>query len=329
MKVVAFPTYSGSRYWRLEDPFYFLRKMGVDAQIYEEGINEQIAKEADIFVLQGCVDRDGIALLYEMQQTKGKKIVVDTDDFPWLNADNPHLIEHKIALAPEVIQRTMEIADLVTTTTNHLAEKLRKINDHVAVLPNYLNLGRWDLQKLKNTSKTIRIGWAGSITHMNDLRLLVNPLKRICAEFPQVQLISVGDLRTKQLFEGLPIEVMTGVEFEAWPQRLHGLRLDIGLSPLLPNEFNKCKSNIKWLEYSIAGIPGVYSPTVYQNRHFEPKFGQIATTEDQWYNAIKNYIISPALREDVSEGCHRLMRVNYNLAKHAFKWKEAYESLLI
>jgi hypothetical protein len=31
------------------------------------------------------------------------------------------------------------------------------------------------------------------------------------------------------------------------------------LAPLLPCEFNDCKSNIKCLEFAVIGVPGVYS----------------------------------------------------------------------
>lgn len=328
MVVRAFPNGSGSQYWRLEDPFKYLRQQGIDAQVSREGITQKVAEEADIYVLQSCVDKEGIALLYEYQQTKGKKIVVDADDYPWLNDDNPHLIEHKITQAPEVIQRTMEVADLVTTTNEYLADKLRKFAKRVDILPNYMDMDRWDLPKLKNTSQTVRIGWAGSYTHFDDFQQLVEPLRRICQEFPQVQLVFVGDLRLKELFPGLPVECIPGVSFEAWPRRLHGLRLDIGLAPLLDTEFNRCKSNIKWQEYSIAKVPGVYSYTVYHHRSFEPQFGLIAKTPDQWYQCIKNLIVSPALSEDISSNAYGQVKRFHSLEKNAVKWKKAYESIL-
>jgi glycosyltransferase involved in cell wall biosynthesis len=327
MKIALFPNPSGSRYWRLEDPAKYLLRKGHHARVVTTGIDDEVARWADIYVLQSVVDKEGIALLHAYQQEKDKRIVVDADDALEITDDNPHKAEHEMTNASEVIKITMQIADLITTTTPYLAEKLRKYNDNVVVLPNYIDLERWDLPKYQNTSDKIRIGWAGSITHINDLKLVVNPLKRLCKEFKNLQLVFVGDPRVGELFDGCPVENMVGVPFEVWPAKLHSLRLDIGIAPLADTEFNKCKSNIKWQEYSVAKIPGVYSNTVYQLRGIEPRYALIAYTEDHWYQCLRNLIVSQALREDIGTATYSRVTQRFSLAKHIDKWIEAYESI--
>jgi glycosyltransferase involved in cell wall biosynthesis len=329
VKILGWGNDTAAKSWRMEDPFKYLRRLGHEAYVSDEGITEKACKWADVYVLNSIVNKDGIAMLYQYQVEKGKKIVVDCDDYFQLNDDSPFKVEHEVANASDVIKITMQIADLITTTTNHLAEHLRKINPKVVVLPNYLDMERWDKPTLRNTSKTIRIGWAGSLTHLNDLKSIVKPLKRICDDFPQVRLIFIGDQRVQEEFIGYPAECMLGVPFSVWPERLSGLQLDIGLSPLLPTEFNKCKSNIKWLEYSIAEIPGVYSPTVYQHKDFEPKFGLVAETEDEWYGAIKHLINYPQRRQEIIDHSYRLMQNKYSLEKNAHKWQETYQNLFL
>jgi glycosyltransferase involved in cell wall biosynthesis len=325
MKIVGFPNPSGSAYWRLRDPFKHLQKMGIDARVSEEGITEEIARWADVYVVQQCVDKEGIALLYAYQQEFGKKLVVEADDYPWVDDTNPFKVDHQAKDAAFVVTQTMKVADLITCTTDHLAEKLSKINRKVTVLPNYLDLDRWDLpNKLKNDSDTIRIGWAGSITHLEDLKMLHRPLRRVAKEFPNVRYIFVGETRVGEIFPDLPVDIIPGVPFETWPSRLHGLRLDIGLAPLRDTEFNRCKSRIKWMEYAVAKIPGVFSPTVYQFRGFDGSVGMIAENEDQWYNAIKNLILSEVLRADITDAAYTFVTRRLNLAKHAHEWADAY-----
>ena len=36
-------------------------------------------------------------------------------------------------------------------------------------------------------------------------------------------------------------------------------RLDIGIAPLLPTEYNRCRSDVKYLEYAAKGVTGIYS----------------------------------------------------------------------
>lgn len=333
MKVIAFPSPSGSRVWRLDDPFKALRDIGISAHVTNESITDEIAQNNDIFVLQNTVDKEGIALLRAYQQERGKKIVADFDDFFDANEDNPNLLEHQVSQAPEVLRIVAQIADLVTCTTDNLAKELRKYNKNVVVLPNSMDMKRWDLPKLKNETDYINIGWCGGTSHYNDLKMIVKPLKRILSEFPNVKLYLVGELRAKEWFKDYKnVECMLSVPFDAYPTRLHGLRLDIGLAPLQNNAFNRCKSNIKFLEYAIAKVPGVYSPTVYslwRTTDFDGKFGDIAENEEQWYWNIRNLIVSKNHREDVIGGAYQYVRRYYDLNKNIKLWKNAYLDLIL
>ena len=329
MKILGWGNDTGAKYWRLVDPFKYLRKLGHKAFVSDEEITKKACEWADIFVVSSVVNKDAIALLYEYQQTKGKKIVVDCDDYFQLNNDSPFQIEHEVSDASAVIKRTMEIADLVTVSTNRLAFHVKNINKNVVVLPNYMDMERWDLPKLHNTSDTIRIGWAGSLTHLNDLKSIVEPLKAICKEFPQVRLIFIGEQRIADELEGCSVECMLGVPFDVWPTRLNGLQLDIGLAPLLPTEFNRCKTNIKFLEYAIAEVPGVYSNVVYEHRDFDPKFGLVADKPDQWYRSIKHLIVYPERRKEIASGSYSLVKRKYDLEKNIHKWQETYDNLYL
>lgn len=329
MNIAMFPNQSGSRYWRLEDPAKQLRQHGINAQVITgEGITDEIAQWADIVVLQSCVDMKGIALLRAYQKERGLKIVVDADDHLRVDSTNPHAIEHEATNAQKVIEITMRIADAITTTTPVLAKALKQYNKNVYVLPNYMDIERWDLPKLKNDSDTIRLGWAGSVTHLNDLKMVEQPLKRIMDEFPQVKLILVGEPRAGEIFKGYPVETMLGVDFNSWPTRLAGLRLDVGIAPLADTEFNRNKSNIKWMEYGINKVPGVFSKIVYWRKNFDGKTGLIAETPEQWYQCLKNLIINKDLRHDLGEKAYLKVRTRYDLKENINEWIECYSKLV-
>jgi glycosyltransferase involved in cell wall biosynthesis len=258
--------------------------------------------------------------------------VVECDDWIELNKDSPFKVEHKRYDAYRTITRTMEVADMVTTTTKYLANKLKKYNNNVVVLPNYIDIDEWNLPLIYNDTGTIRIGWVGSITHVDDVKMIVEPIKSICKEFKNVQLVTMGDPRVGALFKGLPVESQNGVPYDAYPAKLRSLRLDIGLAPLQDNVFNRCKSNIKWLEYSLVGVPGVYSPIVYTDEvnhsvHFDGIYGQVAENEEQWYRCIKNYIICENLRKDIASRARGCVISGYTLKTNIKRWVKAYKSL--
>lgn len=327
MKIAAFPNPSGSRYWRLEHPFRYLRKQGIEAIVCEEGITEEIAQWADIYVLQSCVNKEGIALLYAHQQEHSKKIVVDCDDSLTIDSDNPFKADHDAMDAPATIRKTIEIADLVTVTQGSLARQIESINKNVLVLPNYMDMDVWDKPRLPAVSDRVRIGWAGSMTHLEDLKMIVEPLKQIKRDYPQVDLIFCGDPRIAESFGDVKVETMLGVPFEVWPSRLNGMRLDIGLAPLRPTTFNKCRSNIKWLEYSINHVPGIYSPTAYNFPDFDGNLGQIAENDEQWYRNLENYVLHPWLRQEIGDHAYAWVRREFDLKRHVQKWVRAYTQL--
>jgi tol-pal system protein YbgF len=130
---------------------------------------------------------------------------------------------------------------MVTVSTKYLEKKYKKYNDNVVTLENSMDLERWDKPKKPNNTGFLRIGWAGSLTHYDDIKMVEKPLKRIMDEFPNVQLVLVGDSRFKDLFEGYNVEVMLGVPIDFWPDKLNGLQLDIGIAPLIDNDFNRAK----------------------------------------------------------------------------------------
>lgn len=328
MKIAAFPNSSAARFWRIDGPLKYVARSGHEVKIYDGPAFEEAALWADIVILQSIVDKEGIATLRAYQKERGLKIVVDCDDYLEVNPDNPHKIEHDITSASEIIKITLGIADLVTTTTKPLKSYLAQFNNNVELLPNYIDVERWDMPKLRNESSDIRIGWAGSITHIDDLKAVQKPLTRICEEFDYVKLVFVGDTRAEDLFPGCRVEAMLGVPFEAWPTRLGGLRLDIGIAPLKKTPFNECKSNIKWQEYAIAKIPGVYSNTVYWQKGFDGHLGFIADSPEKWYLHLRNLVVSEALRYEISDRAYYHVKSKYDLADHADSWLESYRKLV-
>lgn len=323
IKVAAFPNGSGSTYWRLVDPFKYLNQTGkFDCRIIDTGINDEVAQWADIYVLQGCVDRQGINLLHAYQQGAGKKIVVDHDDALEIESNNPHLREHQLTNAPEVIAITMGIADMVTTTTPYLANRLKQFNSNVVVLPNYMDLDRWKLATHHNTSSRQRLGWMGSITHLEDLKLIEKPLKHAMKKF-NCECVFMGDPRIADLFKGYPVEVILGQPFDFYPYKLHGLRIDIGLAPLRDTEFNRCKSPIKIMEYAICHTPCIASDTTPYNCFDVPHF--IANTETQWMGVLNNLLSDPSNYQNVGLEAYNKVVEDYSLSDHIGEWIKAYQ----
>jgi len=328
IKIVLYGNGSGAEMWRLKDPSKYMAKSGkFDIKMPKGDMTWEDLMWADIIVVQGLVDKLRISMIYAAQQEYGKKLVVEFDDYFRVEKDSPFKMIHNIHKAPEMIQVTMRIADMVVTTTEYLAEKFRKLNNNVKVCPNLMDMERWDLPTLPNDSNEIRIFWAGSMTHLNDFKEAVWALKKILNKYDNVKLITMGDPRIKDYFEGYNVECMLGVDGDHYQKRLHGVRFDIGIAPLRDTAFNRCKSYIKPLEYGICKAPCVASD-VEPYRHFEDGTVLLAKNKEDWYEHLKRLIENESYRKELGKKMYKYVKREFNLERKIGIFIEAYASLV-
>jgi glycosyltransferase involved in cell wall biosynthesis len=218
---------------------------------------------------------------------------------------------------------------MVTTTTEYLAENLRKINKNVVVLPNLMDFNAYP--QIECVKKEIRIGWQGGYSHYEDLWIIKDAIKEILRKYPQVKFVFCGDMRFYGLFRDVPIdrvECHSWVENNAYPFKLATMNLDIGLCPLVDNEFNKNKSAIKYLEYSmfktatIASNMLPYSPVITNEKD------GLLVDENGWFDAMERLILDKQKRKDLGSNAYENVYQNHNADTKAFLWADAFQKLM-
>jgi glycosyltransferase involved in cell wall biosynthesis len=112
-------------------------------------------------------------------------------------------------------------------------------------------------------------------------------------------------------------------------QKLDGTRrlalpFDIGLAPLKHNHFTMGKSDIKAIEYAIAGAAPVLANTPVYNRTW--RHGEtclLASSPGQMLECVDLLIRQPALRERIVEAAQQYVREERDITRHTDEWKEA------
>lgn len=238
----------------------------------------------------------------------------------------------------DLFRASFKSADLVTTTTDILAEKLRKINPNVAVLPNVIDFAMYPTD-CEYKKKEIRIGWQGGSSHYEDLWMVKNAVKRILKKYSNTKFIFWGDARMYGLFREVPIarvECHPWMKHVVYPYKLSTLNLDIGLCPVTDNEFNRNKSAIKYFEYSVMKTPTVasnippYAPVIKDGED-----GVLVTegktqeeTDDAWFNAIEKLVLDEQLRTTIGRNAFDNVFKNHNADNKVHLWRDAYEKTL-
>jgi hypothetical protein len=166
----------------------------------------------------------------------------------------------------------MRESDAIVVSTPVLKKVYSKYNRNIDIIPNHLAKFIWGEIEPKHDKfiegSKIRILWAGSQNHFKHPTMISAPNGGDFGN-PLISFIkNTVDKYQWVLMGAIPLEledVIDKIEFHKWqntwqyPRYVKSLNADIGIAPLIKNIFNDSKSNIKALEYTACGIPGVYS----------------------------------------------------------------------
>lgn len=214
-----------------------------------------------------------------------------------------------------------KVFDAITVSTDDLKKYHERENPKILVVPNSIDFDVWKFAQKKDDD-TIRISFNGSSSHWEGVRIIEKAVVRILKEYPNVKFLIPGVY--KEIFKEYP-EIQSQIDFYPWiplkrfAEGLKGQNIDIGLAPLTDNDFNRCKSNLRWLEYSALKIPVICSPVRAYKNVVHNKTGLLALEKDEWYTAIKALIESKELRTTLAENAYTEVREKYNLEINAPK----------
>ena len=104
---------------------------------------------------------------------------------------------------------------------------------------------------------------------------------------------------------------------------------DIGIIPLVNTEFNKCKSELKYIEFAALGIPVVASDmNVYNEAIEDGVTGFLANNEDEWVDKLSLLIEDPILRNGMVNNAREDILKNYNLKSRLIQWDNIFKKLV-
>lgn len=156
-----------------------------------------------------------------------------------------------------------------------------------------------------------RIGYMG-MSHAHDLEPLVPVIADLLRERPTLEFHMFGNTpRPKAWDEFGPRIVETPIvaDYSAFRSTLARLGWSIGIAPLLKIPFNLGKTNLKWVDYSSAGIAVVASRDTLYDECSADGCGMLADTPDEWRAALSFLLDNPDARvAQVRRAQERLMQ---------------------
>ena len=208
--------------------------------------------------------------------------------------------------------------------------------DNVEVIRNYYANNCLPLKPFTfRGNDIIKIGYFGTLTHQNDLELIHNVILRLKDIFSKKGITVIFEIAGASIDETsewfnvvkIPYYPMALSTFYDWLGKHSDW--DIGIIPLVNTEFNKCKSELKYIEFSALGIPVVASDmNVYNEVIKDCVTGFLANTEDEWVNKLSLLIEDPILRNGIVNNAHEDILENYSLKSRVNQWDNIFKRLL-
>jgi glycosyltransferase involved in cell wall biosynthesis len=295
-----------------------LSRLGYEVAI-ADGIPDGAVDNYDVFVLQRQYSPEAISLIADLKAA-GKRVVVELDDDFWhLHMDSPvrDFWYGDDRAAMKGLEAVLSAADVVTTTTEPLAKILGRFNPEVHICRNMLPASYWSARR--HDKERLVIGWAGGEPHGTDLALLSGVLEQVLDKH-DVDLHVVG--RATYPFSHDRMTILPAVPIPDVAGVISGF--DIGLAPIIDSAFNRSKSDLKFLEYSICGVPGVYSAVGPYKHAVKPgRTGLLARTHTDWYDHISSLIKNERTRRKIADAAQSVARDRLAEANVA-QWEEAF-----
>jgi len=217
-------------------------------------------------------------------------------------------------------------ADMIICTTEELKNRLYKEtkNKNIKVLPNAIS-EHWQKWNLK-ANRNIRIGWTGGSSHYIDWHTIKKPLKNIFKNNSGLKLVLQG-CKWDGTIKDIPYEFHDWIDFEGHPYKTASLNLDIAIIPLADNDFNHCKSCIKWYEFSSLGIPSIVSDVVPYSEEVKNK-SLTYKTEKEFEDGLQKLIDDKKLRKEIGEKSRKWVKRHRSLENIAKEYKKEFRNAL-
>lgn len=270
----------------------------------------EIVSWADMVVIQYIYSPEGLSLVQAVRDNK--PCFMEVDDF---FSGVPHSSIAFDSNAPGDSQdywstRQMMESTGVIVTTQWLKNQYSKYNPNIHIIPNCIDFRLWDKEPKEN--EKVRIGWIGGATHEGDLKMVKEALYEVLDKYENVEVVICSSPPPNWTIHP-KLKLMDKWAFiDEYANHVKSLNFDIGIAPLRDHNFNRAKSNLRYLEFSACGIPTVASDVEPFKKDFS---GVNCSTHQEWVNALSRFIEDPEYRKREGQKAHDLVYDKFNLDK--------------
>lgn len=264
--------------------------------------------------------------LFEWLITRARKIpmVLDLDDATYLPYTSPTY--GRVSKALKWFSKTNDLirwANIVTCGNRVIADYVMSQGKPAVIIPTVVDTDRFRPRAATQKTDIPVIGWVGTHSTYQYLATVFPVMKRLASEH-RFRLKIVGAGQEPITIPGVEVENLSWSlerEIEDFQS------FDIGLYPIVEDEWSAAKSGFKSVQYMAIGIPFVTTPVGACAEIGEANETHlIAQTEDEWYVALGRLLADENLRERMGTAGRRHAVQHYSVAAQAAKLADVFRA---
>jgi len=212
---------------------------------------------------------------------------------------------------------------LVTCGNREIASYVKSKGREAVVIPTVVDTQSFRPLADGRAADVPVIGWIGTHSTFAYVKTLFPVLERLAREHQfRVRLVGTGEDNV----------AIPGVDIENLPWSLdqeipHFQSLDIGVYPIVEDDWSVGKSCFKAVQYMAVGVPFVVSPVgACQDIAESNETHFVARTADEWYTHLSRLLRDEALRRQLGESGRRYAEKHYSIEAHVPKLAQALRS---
>jgi glycosyltransferase involved in cell wall biosynthesis len=337
-------------YYRTELPARALRAFGHTVTTFDEPYDRVmhpephtwVAEQAgkfDLIIIDRALHYGDLALFAGLRHLNpGARMIVDFDDDytavpPWNTAHTAFQVGQQYR---EAGNAHLKLSEMTTVSTEVLAERFAVRSHHIKASLNFIDPADWTglpTDPSRAGDPCLRILYGGASGHFGDLDVVKEGIEAVIEKPPvPFRLICFGALPywLHEASRQHPSRVISlpWIPFEDYPTAVAWGQFDVAIAPLCDHPFNQAKSNIKWLEAAVQGIPFLCSKVGPYAEIPDGCAVRIPNTAVQWAEALHTLLKDAKLRETLREESREALLASWTIDRRGPLWQDVVEEAM-
>jgi hypothetical protein len=288
---------------------------------------------ADYIITSKYISNELIESLISAKKS-GVKIIYDVDDFVDTTKLQLHFAKfsnHNFGERAHDLKKIFELADVITVPDEKVKCNLLKLHKNIYILINGVNFDNYskalNKPKIFNSNKIVILN-TDNIKLEKNRGEFVSALFFFSQNYPHFTIDYIGDpfIEISQLNN---LNFIDRMPYKHLIKHLSQVEYDFALVPLGGDEeeektaeINSFKNPHKFIHYSAAMIPGIYSKSPIYSPLIAENITGILTDNSLigWLNSINKLVNNHELRGEIAKNAFEYCKANFDIKRESLKF---------